>query len=206
MKKISSFIADLLWSIGLALIVFIIITGVLIEQFKYNMLLDSFALISAVAGLAVTILGIGYSRKLHQIFIGMELLFWGIFTFLVLENHIPYKFTQWWPMIGIMSGIFLFIAGMIRFKSLKVGYFFPAIALFVLGGWYMLFSMYIIEIPFRVVAIVGGPLFFILSGLFIIGFFLLQRKYKNLIAKENESENADFGSELPVEQESEEKN
>ena len=52
----------------------------------------------------------------------------------------------------------------------------------------MLFSLKIIKISFRDVAIVGGPLFFIMSGIFIIGFFLLQRKYTNLVVSDENTE------------------
>lgn len=177
MKKVTSFIADLIISLGLAFIIFVIIAKVLIGQFNNNTILNSFSILASISGLAVVIIGMSYTRRIHQMFIGLELFFWGIISYLMLEGYIPYTFAQWWPMIGVLSGVFLFISGIIKYKRIKFVYFFPAAILFFLGGWYLLFSLYIIQFPFRLVAIVGGPLFFIMTALFIIGFFLLQKKY-----------------------------
>ena len=188
MKKISSFIADLILSVGVAIILFLIISAFLIKQFESNLLLNTFSILAAVFGLCVTIIGIGFTKKIHQIFMGLELLFWGTGIWLRLCNFIPYAFVEVWPVIGVSAGIFLFIAGIIRYKKLLFRYFIPAITLFLLGIWFMLFSLKIIKISFRDVAIVGGPLFFIMSGIFIIGFFLLQRKYTNLVVSDENTE------------------
>ena len=188
MKKVSSFIADLILSIGVAIILFLIISAILIQQFESNLLLNTFSILAAIFGLCVTIIGIGFTKKIHQIFMGLELLFWGTGIWLRLCNYIPFAFVEVWPVIGVSAGIFLFIAGIIRYKKLLFRYFIPSITLFLLGVWFMLFSLKIIKISFRVVAMVGGPLFFIMSGIFIIGFFLLQRKYTNLVVSDENTE------------------
>ncbi|MBP5602267.1 MAG: hypothetical protein J6X78_06020 [Treponema sp.] len=188
MKKVSSFIADLILSIGVAIILFLIISAILIQQFESNLLLNTFSILAAIFGLCVTIIGIGFTKKIHQIFMGLELLFWGTGIWLRLCNYIPFAFVEVWPVIGVSAGIFLFIAGIIRYKKLLFRYFIPSITLFLLGVWFMLFSLKIIKISFRDVAIVGGPLFFIMSGIFIIGFFLLQRKYTNLVVSDENTE------------------
>ena len=188
MKKVSSFIADLILSIGVAIILFLIISAILIQQFESNLLLNTFSILAAIFGLCVTIIGIGFTKKIHQIFMGLELLFWGTGIWLRLCNYIPFAFVEVWPLIGVSAGIFLFIAGIIRYKKLLFRYFIPSITLFLLGVWFMLFSLKIIKISFRDVAIVGGPLFFIMSGIFIIGFFLLQRKYTNLVVSDENTE------------------
>ena len=188
MKKVSSFIADLILSIGVAIILFLIISAILIQQFESNLLLNTFSILAAIFGLCVTIIGIGFTKKIHQIFMGLELLFWGTGIWLRLCNYIPFAFVEVWPLIGVSAGIFLFIAGIIRYRKLLFRYFIPSITLFLLGVWFMLFSLKIIKISFRDVAIVGGPLFFIMSGIFIIGFFLLQRKYTNLVVSDENTE------------------
>lgn len=188
MKKVSSFIADLILSIGVAIILFLIISAILIQQFESNLLLNTFSILAAIFGLCVTIIGIGFTKKIHQIFMGLELLFWGTGIWLRLCNYIPFAFVEVWPVIGVSAGIFLFIAGIIRYRKLLFRYFIPSITLFLLGVWFMLFSLKIIKISFRDVAIVGGPLFFIMSGIFIIGFFLLQRKYTNLVVSDENTE------------------
>ena len=124
---------------------------------------------------------------------GLELVFWGTGIWLYLCSVIPYSFYEWWPMLGVSAGLFLFIAGIIRYKKLLFRYVIPAAALFLLGIWFMLFSFKVIKISFRDVAIVGGPLFFIMSGIFIIGFFLLQKKHSNLVVSDDE--NTEFDAE-----------
>lgn len=181
MKKRIYFISDLVLAAGLALIVFVIIAATFISYFRQHQMLNYFSITASLSGLFVLIMGIKYTKRIHHIFVGFELLFWGVAIFLLIRDYIPYTFPQYWPMIGVVSGIFLFIAGFIKFKKILFGYFIPSILLFLLGLWYMLFSFKIIEIPFYYVAIVGGPLFFIMSAIFIIGFFLLQKKYTNLI-------------------------
>ena len=188
MKKISSFIADLVLSVGVAIILFFIITAVLIKQFENNLLLNTFSIAAAVFGLFVAIVGIAHTKKMYQTFLGLELLFWGTAIWLKLRSFVPYAFIEVWPLIGVTAGIFLFIAGLVKYRRLLFRYCIPAIALFLLGVWFMLFSLQIIKVSFRTVAIVGGPLFFIMSGIFIIGFFLLQRKYTNLVVSDENTE------------------
>ena len=100
---------------------------------------------------------------------------------------LPYTFMQWWPMIGVTAGIFLWIAGIIKYKKLQPGYFIPAITLFLMGIWFMLFSFKIIKVSFQIVAIVGGPLFLMMSAIFIVAFFMLQKNNANLVAKDDEN-------------------
>ena len=51
----------------------------------------------------------------------------------------------------------------------------------------MLFSLKIIKVSFRIVALVGGPLFIIMAAIFIIAFFLLQKNNSNLVVKDDEN-------------------
>ena len=193
MKKIHSLIADLILSLGAAILLFLVVSAFLIKQFESNLLLNSFAVITAIFGLCVSILGICYTKKIHQIFLGLELLFWGTGIWLYLLSFIPYTFFEWWPMLGVTGGLFLFIAGIIRYRKLLFRYFIPAITMFLLLIWFFIFSFKIIKVSFRIVAVVGGPLFFIMSGIFIIGFFLLQKKHSNLVV--NDDENNEFDAE-----------
>jgi hypothetical protein len=128
------------------------------------------------------------SKKIHQVFIGFQMFFWGLMFFFIGKGIFPYSFNQYWPLIGVVSGVFLCVAGLVKYKRVLFGYFIAAITLFMLGCWFALFSFKIIKIPFRTVAIVGGPLFLMMAGIFIIGFFLLQKKHANLVVKEDENE------------------
>lgn len=187
MKKISSFFADLLLSIGSVIFTGIIVYAILKSQQEHSSFFDYLPIAVMLSGIPVSILGIKFTKKLHHVFVGLELVFWGIYLCFFMKQMLPFKFIQWWPIIGVTAGIFLFIAGLICYHSIKFRFFIPSLALFLMGIWFGLFSFGIIKVPFRVVALVGGPLFFIMSGMSIVIFFMLQKKYTNLVINEDDS-------------------
>lgn len=206
MKKDSSFFANLILYCGSGFLLFLVIFNIIVPIENHHIVINYLPCIAAASGIPVLVLSIRNTKKLHQIFIGFELVFWGIVTVLHELQILPYTFIQWWPMIGVTAGIFLYIAGIIKYQRLQAGYFIPSIALFLMGLWFMLFSFGIVKVPFQTVAIVGGPLFLIVSGIFIVAFFLLQRNHSNFVVKDDENidqdteEMSDFASmDEPVE-------
>ena len=206
MKKDSSFFANLILYCGSGFLLFLVIFNIVVPIENHHIVINYLPCVAAASGIPVLVLSIRYTKKLHQIFIGFELVFWGIVTVLHELQILPYTFIQWWPMIGVTAGIFLYIAGIIKYQRLQAGYFIPSIALFLMGLWFMLFSFGIVKVPFQTVAIVGGPLFLIVSGIFIVAFFLLQRNHSNFVVKDDENidqdteEMSDFASmDEPVE-------
>ena len=206
MKKDSSFFANLILYCGSGFLLFLGIFNIIVPIENHHIVINYLPCIAAASGIPVLVLSIRNTKKLHQIFIGFELVFWGIVTVLHELQILPYTFIQWWPMIGVTAGIFLYIAGIIKYQKLQAGYFIPSIALFLMGLWFMLFSFGIVKVPFQTVAIVGGPLFLIVSGIFIVAFFLLQRNHSNFVVKDDENidqdteEMSDFASmDEPVE-------
>ena len=187
MKKDSSFIVNLILFIGSGIFVFLVIFNIAVPLEEHHVIINYLPIIAAASGVPVLVLSIRNTRRLHQIFIGFELVFWGIVTVLHELQILPYTFIQWWPMIGVTAGIFLYIAGIIKYQRLQAGYFIPSIALFLMGLWFMLFSFGIVKVPFQTVAVVGGPLFLIVSGIFIVAFFLLQRNHSNFVVKDDEN-------------------
>jgi len=188
MKKSQYFVTDILSYLGAVL--FILVTAVFFHFYKQidNFYFNVLPLLISLFGIVVVILSMKNSKKIHQIFIGFQMAFWGLIFFLIGKNIFPYTFYQYWPLIGAASGVFLCVAGLVKYKRILFGYFVAALTLFLLGCWFALFSFKIIKIPFQTVAIVCGPLFLIMAGIFIIGFFLLQRKYANLVVNEDENE------------------
>lgn len=206
MKKDSSFFANLILYCGSGFLICLGIFNIIVPIENHHIVINYLPCLAAASGIPVLVLSIRNTKKLHQIFIGFELVFWGIVTVLHELQILPYTFIQWWPMIGVTAGIFLYIAGIIKYQRLQAGYFIPSIALFLLGLWFMLFSFGIVKVPFQTVAIVGGPLFLIVSGIFIVAFFLLQRNHSNFVVKDDENidqdteEMSDFASmDEPVE-------
>ena len=187
MKKDSSFFAGLILYFGSGFLIFLVILNCIVPLDERHVVINYLPIVATLSGIAVLVLSIRNTKRLHQIFIGFELLFWGIVVVLNENQILPYTFIQWWPMIGVTAGIFLCIAGKVKYGKLQVGYFIPALTLFLMGIWFMLFSFKIIKVPFQTVALVGGPLFIIMAGIFIIAFFLLQRNNSSLVAKDDEN-------------------
>ena len=187
MKKDSSFFANLILYCGSGFLICLGIFNIIVPIENHHIVINYLPCVAAASGIPVLVLSIRYTKKLHQIFIGFELVFWGIVTVLHELKILPYTFIQWWPMIGVTAGIFLYIAGIIKYQRLQAGYFIPSIALFLMGLWFMLFSFGIVKVPFQTVAVVGGPLFLIVSGIFIVAFFLLQRNHSNFVVKDDEN-------------------
>lgn len=194
MKKKSSIAADLILSFGSLVFLGLTIIAILKSQREHSLIFNFLPIAIIASGIPLCILGIHFTRKMHHIFMGFELVFWGVYLCLLMSRVLPFRFVQFWPVIGVTAGIFLYIAGIVCYHKIKLRYFIPALALFLMGIWFLFFSFGIIKVPFRVVAIVGGPLFFIMTGMFIIIFFMLQKKYTNLVVPEE-----DEGGELEAE-------
>ena len=203
MKKDISFFANLFLYFGSGFLIILGVVYFLVPLEHRHIVINYLPIIAALSGIAVLVLSIRKTKILHQIFIGFELAFWGIVVVLNELQILPYTFIQWWPMIGVTAGIFLCIAGKVKYKKLQAGYFIPSITLFLMGIWFMLFSLKIIKVSFQTVAIVGGPLFIMMSGIFIIAFFLLQKNNSNLVAKDDENmdqETEEIANVAPIEE------
>ena len=198
MKK-SSLVADLILSFGSLGLLGIIILYIVTNTTNHRLFLDFLPICVVLLGIPLLIIGVKLTKKLHHVFIGQGLIFWGLILFCSMLNVFHFSFRQWWPVIGVTSGIFLYIAGLVSYRSIKFRYFIPALTLFLLGIWFMLFTFNIIKVPFHIVALVGGPLFFIMTGMFIIIFFMLQKKYTNLVIPEDEA--SEFEAEEIIENE-----
>ena len=186
MKKDSSFVASMILYFGSGFLLFLVFFAFLVPLENHHVVIRYLPTLAAASAIPVLYLSIRYTKKIHQIFIGFELLFWGIILVLRERNEFSYSFMQWWPIIGITAGLFLCIAGLVKYKKLLVGYFITALTLFLLGIWFSLFSFNIIKVPFKVVALVGGPLFIIMAGILIIALFLLQKSHSNLVIDDND--------------------
>ena len=189
MNKRRFFVTDIMTYLGAALFILISAVYFLFYQKVNNFYFDVLPLLISLFGIVVIVLSMKITKKIHQIFIGFQMFFWGLMFFLIGKGIFPYTFNQYWPLIGAVSGLFLCVAGLVKYKKVLFGYFIAAVTLFLLSCWFALFSFRIIKIPFKIVAIVGGPLFLIMAGIFIIGFFILQKKHANLVVKEDENDN-----------------
>lgn len=187
MKKDRSFVANMILYFGSGFLLFLFLFAIIVPLENHHTVIKYLPTVAAASAIPVLYLSMRYTKSLHQIFIGFELLFWGIVLVLREEQILPYTFIQWWPVIGVTAGVFLYIAGFVKYRKLLVGYFIPSLTMFLLGIWFMLFSFKIIKVPFQVVALVGGPLFIMMSGILIIALFLLQKNHSNLVIKDEDT-------------------
>lgn len=128
------------------------------------------------------------TRKATHLFLGMFLMLSGVFSMLVAHRLIPYTMNEWWPVLVVFAGICFFTAGMFRRRKLRLAIVFPSITLVVLGTLFMLFSFHVAPMSFRSAVAIFGPFCLMAMGVFIVAFFLLQRKYNTLRINEEDDE------------------
>ena len=164
-------------------------------------ILNLFFIVSqAGIGLAIIFIAKKITNKFFHLFVGMLCLSWSL-IYLIAYTLFSFNFSELWPLLGVSAGILWFIAGKWKYKVLKFGYLIPSVTLFGMGCWYSLFSFRLIKLSFKTVASTLGPLFMFLVAVFLIVFFLLQQKHKELVFSDEETgvfadEEASFKSEL----------
>lgn len=139
-----------------------------------------------VIGILITVFSIKTTHKATHLFLGLLLIFWGIFYVLV-SYVFSVTIKECWPIYGIMTGILLFVSGFYKYEKMKFGYVIPAFTLFCMGLWYSFFSFKIIKKSFVTVASNLGPFFMLLIAVLLVIFFLLQQKHKELVLADDET-------------------
>ena len=110
----------------------------------------------------------------------------GIFTFLKMRNYISGSIINWWPIFGILSGVTLFVSGIYKYRKMSFGFVIPAIVIIILSAWFMLFSFKIITVPFKTVAIIGGPLLLVMLCVLLFVIFFIQQKGLFFVSSDEE--------------------
>ena len=165
-----------------------------------NILNLVFIIVQAGIGLATVVIAKNLTKRFFHFFMGLLYLCWSL-IYLFAYTLFSFSLKQMWPLLGVSAGILWFIAGMWKYKVLKFGYLIPSVTLFGMGCWYSLFSFGLIKLSFKTVASTLGPLFMLLIAVFLIIFFFLQQKHKELVFTDEETgvfadEEASFKSEL----------
>ncbi len=157
-------------------------------------------LVQAVIGYATVLTARKFTGKFFHFFMGLLYLSWSL-IYLVAYAIFSLSFKVFWPLLGLSAGLLWFVAGIWKYRTLKFGYLIPSVTLFGMGCWYSLFSFGLIKFSFKTVAITLGPLFMLLIAVFLIIFFFLQQKHKELVFSDEETgvfadEEASFNSEI----------
>ena len=151
-----------------------------------NILNLFFIIVQFAIGIATTVIARKVTKKFFDFFMGLLYLSWSL-IYLVTYTLFSFRFKEMWPLLGISAGILWFVAGKWKYGALKFGYLIPSFTLFGMGCWYSLFSFGLIKLSFKTIAITLGPLFMLLIAVFLISFFFLQQKHKELVFSDEET-------------------
>lgn len=186
--------SNLFYAVTLALGMIFIVAGFLL----FVTLVDAEGAPDTKAHIACTLCGAFFlylnmacTHRPTHLFLGTFLMASGVFSLLVAHRIIPYSMNEWWPILVVFAGLCFFAAGMSRRRKIRLSIVFPSATLAVLGGLFMLFSFHAAPMSFRSAVAIFGPFCLSAMGVFIVAFFLLQRKYNSLRIPEEE-EDDDF--------------
>ena len=157
-------------------------------------------IVQAIIGIGIIVLGKILTHKFFHMFIGLVFFLCSIVS-IVMVLILPFTIKEFWPVYGVVAGLSLFISGFFKYKSVKFGYLIPAVTLFCMGIWYLLFSMQIMPLSFSMVVYTLGPAFLIMVAFLLVAYFFVQQKHSDLVFKDDEigvfsDEEASFKSDM----------
>ncbi|MCQ2575119.1 MAG: hypothetical protein MJ162_00145 [Treponema sp.] len=188
MKKINSLFVQLLFVFGICIFIAAFILSIFSDPDTRSFIVKLLPILALLIGFIDVVIAFSYTKTAYHLFVGLFIIFWGVLVFLRIYNIFDFTLKQWWPILGVSSGAFLFVSGLFRYRKFKIGYVIPASVLFFMGLWLMLFSFKIITIPFKEVALVGGPLLAVLLCIFCVVLIMLQNKYKSFVVIDDEDD------------------
>ncbi len=166
--------ANFILAVGL-LLVFIGLFVLVGNQEKATKIFAFRPVLSLSSGIILLFIALALTGESFSVFLGCFFVLMGV-VFLLVDSHIiPYSFSEMWPTIMIASGLALFPAGLYRAKRIRTVYLFPAIMLVLLGICFLLFSLRVFPIPFRVFVSRFWPLLIIICGLGLVVMFFVQQ-------------------------------
>lgn len=169
---------------GIAFFIAVTVVSFVKPDYLRNNIFELLLILQIALGAVIITASLLVTKYASHLFIGLTLCGWGILIFLI-SAVFPNTIFQWWPVFGILAGIFLLISGYFRYKKCKVGYVFPSIVMVVFSLWYSLFSFKFIKMPFSTAVYISGPFFVIAGTVFLVLFYFAQKKNKNLVIKED---------------------
>lgn len=185
MEKKSTKILNVFLILGLLFFAGIFVLAVFENGKEPNLLIELLPFVQILLGVFGLVFTLRYTRKSYQIFIELTLISWGLLTFFVIKEILPYTMLQCWPMAGVFSGLWLLVSGIYHYRKIRFGYFIPAVTLFLMGMIFMLFSFKIVKISFQTASLIVGPLLMLAIATFIIFLYFAQKKNKKLILEDD---------------------
>lgn len=126
-------------------------------------------------GIILLFISLAFTGSSLSFFFGLFFLLMGIVLLLMDSGILRYGFSKMWPTIMIAAALSLFPAGLYRARRIRTVYLFPAITILVLGIVFLLFSLHVIPVSFRMFVSRSWPLLFILVGGFLVVTFFVQQ-------------------------------
>jgi hypothetical protein len=136
----------------------------------------------ALAGMVAVILGViinmvTFWRKARTgwFFVGFMLVLCGIFFLLINLASPNMGFHRLWPFCMIFSGFSILPVGYFKNNRMRLSYFVPSMCIVFLGGFFLLFSLKIVALPFRVFIYRLWPLILLAIGLVLLVLYIVNR-------------------------------
>ena len=126
-------------------------------------------------GIVLLFISLAFTCSSLSLFFGLFFLLMGVVLLLMDSGILRYGFSKMWPTIMIAAALSLFPAGLYRARRIRTVYLFPAIMMLVLGIVFLLFSLHVIPVSFRMFVSRCWPLLFILVGGFLVVAFYVQQ-------------------------------
>ncbi|MFI3256863.1 MAG: DUF5668 domain-containing protein [Spirochaetales bacterium] len=143
-----------------------------------------FPIVLLLVGVFVLYQSLTGKRQTLFLFSGLLLNCTAFLFLLTGAEIIPYKMSEVWPIVVMLSGIILIVLRLIRNKSLSLSHTVAGLFLIGAGFVFMLFSLNIITISFVEFASKWWPTIFILFGLVLIALFIYMQKIdKNKVSQ-----------------------
>jgi hypothetical protein len=152
--------------------------GVILSLLSSAILLFSFASITQlqiigsflclIIGGSCIFLAIKLKRRSLYLFFAAFLILLGLFLLLHVTGIAKLTMMQSWPLISVFAGLALLPAGSHRYGAVRRIYLIPSIALIVLGGFLMLFSLKITDFSFKQFILNWYPVIILMAGVMLI--------------------------------------
>lgn len=188
MQSVIKKILDCILCVSLIIFVcvFIVVTKM---QGKVSVFITSILpAVQIFLGLFAVYVALKVTKKGYQVFSSLLFLLLGLYQFLLMNEVIPFSLKETWPIIGVISSLCLLVSGVYRYRKMKILYIVPSFILLLMSLWYSLFSFKVIKQPFSFVVLSLGPAFVIITVAMLIIFYFLQKKHRELIIEDEESE------------------
>ncbi len=187
MPKTKKWLLNLFLIISTLFCIVSIFSCIFIYNYNKNLGLVVLPLLGFVLGITAFILNFCTIKRAYIVFASVLLCFCSLWLFVLITDIVKGSIMNWWPILGVFSGISLFASGYYKYKKVRYGYLIPAAALLVIGFWFLCFSWNIISVPFVQVAIIGGPLLLLMGFVLLFVLFYFQQKDKRFIAHDDDS-------------------